>query len=495
MGLSTNQLVTAGATYGYVTFWILSSAFVILYNKWILTVWGFAFPITLTMWHMAFCSIVAAALVRACSSDEWRPRVKGRSLAAPPPPPFSLESLTPRRPASPPPPGAVRHGAKRQHDPTDVLLQRRAYWCVPGVLPKKEALKRSAEASYCRTPASPHANRRAVLRHPVVRQRQLHVLERELHPDVEGAHAGSRVHLLSRLGTPPAYICFSPRSSSPLRADSFPLSHASHLQGVEKRKTETMYIMAVISAGVCIASYGELAFDLTGVLFQLASILTESNRIVLVQILLQSKGVKLNPITSMYYISPCCLVFLSIPWLALEYPKLKAMGGSAGAGAGLTAMVTSSSEATLGRVGGAAVGRTNWLDGNGISIFVTNASAAFTLNCAVFLLIGKSSALTMNIAGVVKDWLLIYLSWVIFSGPITPLNLFGYGIAFCAVCYYNYMKLRGMSDENVKKQGTAGEDKDAELQSPGGLGAGGEDAAAREGETGEDGGLRKGLRA
>ena len=68
MGLSTNQLVTAGATYGYVTFWIISSAFVILYNKWILTVWGFAFPITLTMWHMAFCSIVAAALVRACSS-------------------------------------------------------------------------------------------------------------------------------------------------------------------------------------------------------------------------------------------------------------------------------------------------------------------------------------------------------------------------------------------------------------------------------------------
>ena len=28
--------------------------------------------------------------------------------------------------------------------------------------------------------------------------------------------------------------------------------------------------------------------------------------------------------------------------------------------------------------------------------------AAFSLNCAVFLLIGKTSALTMNIAGVVK---------------------------------------------------------------------------------------------
>jgi hypothetical protein len=37
---------------------------VILYNKWILTVWGFHFPITLTLWHMAFCSIVAFVLVR-----------------------------------------------------------------------------------------------------------------------------------------------------------------------------------------------------------------------------------------------------------------------------------------------------------------------------------------------------------------------------------------------------------------------------------------------
>jgi hypothetical protein len=37
------------------------------------------------------------------------------------------------------------------------------------------------------------------------------------------------------------------------------------------------------------------------------------------------------------------------------------------------------------------------------------------LNMAVFLLIGKTSALTMNIAGVVKDWLLIGLSVVVFG--------------------------------------------------------------------------------
>lgn len=48
---------------------------------------------------------------------------------------------------------------------------------------------------------------------------------------------------------------------------------------------------------------------------------------------------------------------------------------------------------------------------------------------AVFLLIGKTSALTMNIAGVIKDWVLIFFSYYLFGAPVTALNLLGYG--FC----------------------------------------------------------------
>jgi hypothetical protein len=45
-----------------------------------------------------------------------------------------------------------------------------------------------------------------------------------------------------------------------------------------------------------------------------------------------------------------------------------------------------------------------------------NGDAA--LNLSVFLLIGKTSALTMNLAGVVKDWLLIGLSALLYRcGP------------------------------------------------------------------------------
>ena len=45
------------------------------------------------------------------------------------------------------------------------------------------------------------------------------------------------------------------------------------------------------------------------------------------------------------------------------------------------------------------------------------------------MLIGKTSALTMNIAGVIKDWMLIFFSFYLFHAPVTALNLGGY--AFC----------------------------------------------------------------
>lgn len=32
----------------------------------------------------------------------------------------------------------------------------------------------------------------------------------------------------------------------------------------------------------------------------------------------------------------------------------------------------------------------------------------------------------MNIAGVIKDWMLIFFSWSVFKAPVTALNLLGY---------------------------------------------------------------------
>ncbi len=60
----------------------------------------------------------------------------------------------------------------------------------------------------------------------------------------------------------------------------------------------------------------------------------------------------------------------------------------------------------------------------------------------MFLLIGKTSALTMNIAGVIKDWMLIFFSYAVFHAPVTRLNLFGYAFCCTGVGIYNWQKLQ-----------------------------------------------------
>uniref|UniRef100_A0A452ZES2 Sugar phosphate transporter domain-containing protein n=6 Tax=Triticinae TaxID=1648030 RepID=A0A452ZES2_AEGTS len=199
----------------------------------------------------------------------------------------------------------------------------------------------------------------------------------------------------------------------------------------ETFRSSSMLNMLSISFGVAIAAYGEARFDLRGVALQLAAVAFEATRLVLIQILLTSKGISLNPITSLYYVAPCCLCFLLVPWIFVELPRLRAVG-------------------------------TFQPD---FFIFGTNSLCAFALNLAVFLLVGKTSALTMNVAGVVKDWLLIAFSWSVIRDTVTPINLFGYGIAFLGVGYYNHIKLQALkAKEAQKKSAQADEEAGSLLQ-------------------------------
>ncbi|KAL3839836.1 hypothetical protein ACJIZ3_024427 [Penstemon smallii] len=191
--------------------------------------------------------------------------------------------------------------------------------------------------------------------------------------------------------------------------------------------SETMANMISISIGVGIAAYGEAKFDSWGVILQLAAVAFEATRLVMIQILLTSKGITLNPITSLYYVAPCCLVFLFFPWLFVEYPLLK-----------------ESSSFHFDYV-----------------VFGTNSLCAFALNLAVFLLVGKTSALTMNVAGVVKDWLLIAFSWSVIKDTVTPINLFGYGLAFLGVGYYNHAKLQALKAKEAQKKAQQEPDEEA----------------------------------
>jgi drug/metabolite transporter (DMT)-like permease len=168
----------------------------------------------------------------------------------------------------------------------------------------------------------------------------------------------------------------------------------SYLAGIEKSSLMEVYIVSVICIGVALASYGEILFSWTGFILQSLAILFESTRLVLVGLLM--KQLKLDPLSSLYYIAPVCASFIGLACLIFEAGSLP------------------------------------WermLTVEFVFILIINGLVSFTLNVAVVLLISNTSALILTLAGIVKDIMLVLLSVLIFGSPVTPLQYVGYGVA------------------------------------------------------------------
>ncbi|GAA5960767.1 hypothetical protein JCM21900_006864 [Sporobolomyces salmonicolor] len=174
--------------------------------------------------------------------------------------------------------------------------------------------------------------------------------------------------------------------------------------GLKELNAKIMAIVTLISFGVALASYGELDFQLIGFLVQALAIGIESCRLVLVQMLLQ--GMNMDPLSSLYYMAPVCLVVNSIILLPVE---------------------------------GFQVFR-DAIDLVGIPTLFGNACMTFALNLSSVWLIGKASGLILTLAGVLKDILLIAGSWAILGSTITSTQLFGYAIALTGLVWF---KLQG----------------------------------------------------
>ncbi|KAL5135794.1 putative sugar phosphate/phosphate translocator [Glycine soja] len=186
--------------------------------------------------------------------------------------------------------------------------------------------------------------------------------------------------------------------------------------GTEKLRCDVFWNMVLVSVGVVISSYGEIHFNVLGTVYQVTGIVAEALRLVLTQVLLQKKGLTLNPITSLYYIAPCSFAFLFIPWYILEKPEME----------------------------DPHMQFNFW-------VFFSNALCAFALNLSTFLVIGRTGAVTIRVAGVLKDWLLITLSTIIFpESKITGLNIIGYAIALGGVVIYNYLKVRDVCTSQLQ---------------------------------------------
>lgn len=75
--------------------------------------------------------------------------------------------------------------------------------------------------------------------------------------------------------------------------------------GLEVMSSRMLIIMSVISLGVIVASYGEVTVSWIGVVYQMGGVIGEALRLIFMEIFVKRKGVRLNSISMMYYVSPC----------------------------------------------------------------------------------------------------------------------------------------------------------------------------------------------
>ncbi|KAI4323142.1 hypothetical protein L6164_022772 [Bauhinia variegata] len=208
--------------------------------------------------------------------------------------------------------------------------------------------------------------------------------------------------------------------------------------GLEVMSCRMLLVMSVISFGVLVASYGEININWIGVVYQMGGVVGEALRLIFMEIFVKRKGLKLNPISVMYYVSPCSALCLFVPWIFLEKPKMEEHGP--------------------------------W--NFPPIVLVLNCLCTFALNLSVFLVITHTSALTIRVAGVVKDWVVVLVSAILFADTkLTVINLFGYGIAIAGVAAYNNLKLKkeasgGSSDDSERGESSQGQNPQHQTSCP-----------------------------
>jgi drug/metabolite transporter (DMT)-like permease len=183
----------------------------------------------------------------------------------------------------------------------------------------------------------------------------------------------------------------------------------SVLTGLEKSTCMEIKIIALISLGVALASVGEQRFSWIGFACQAIGLLSESGRLVLTNILL--KKLKLDSLTTLYYLAPLCFVLNLLAFSIFELPLM------------------------------------DWsvFDEKFIGILLLNGAVSFSLNIASVMLILHTSALVLTLSGVIKDCLLIVLSLVIFGSPVSILQYLGYAVALLALnLHMDYKKIAAL---------------------------------------------------
>lgn len=177
---------------------------------------------------------------------------------------------------------------------------------------------------------------------------------------------------------------------------------------IEFPSTRVRLCVLGLSVSACIASAGEVHFHIVGVAFMMSATTSDSLRLVLTQKLLANQ--KLQPIEALYLTSPMCLLWMLPAAMLTELPTAIRVG-------------------SFGLVHEYPI------------TFAASAIAGATVNLTSFLLVKRTSSMTVKALTMARNGGLVLVSAAVMGEEVTALEGFGYTGLMACFTAYTYVKM------------------------------------------------------
>lgn len=168
-----------------------------------------------------------------------------------------------------------------------------------------------------------------------------------------------------------------------------------------------------ITIGVCLNSYYDVKFNLLGILFATVGVFVTS----LYQVWVAEKQheFQMNSMQLLYYQAPLSAGLLMVIIPFIEAPLFSFHG----------ALGSYPKEAVM--------------------LVLLSAVIAFSVNLTIFWIIGNTSPVTYNMAGHLKFCVTVLLGYIVFSDPVSSLQVLGIATTISGVIAYTHFKMAEQS--------------------------------------------------
>ncbi|XP_034483794.1 solute carrier family 35 member C2 [Drosophila innubila] len=216
------------------------------------------------------------------------------------------------------------------------------------------------------------------------------------------------------------------------------------LLGLERRSWSLFLIVGLIGLGLFMFTYKSTSFNALGFVFILIASLSSGIRWSFAQFIMQKSKLGLhNPIDMIFHMQPWMIAALLPLVLIIEGSKLHQ---------GMVDLHKLSEEDIIWNIAKVTLG----------------ALIAFLMEVTEFLVLCKTSSLSLSIAGIFKDICQLALAVAYKGDQLTPINLVGLGVCLAGICCHLWHKYSSISQLNKQQLALQldndGEDMSAEYE-------------------------------